>query len=126
MRKWDELIPAAVVDSVRKHWSGHDLQWAAKEVGLAEAYGTMYRRTSAFVHGSDVSTHIFGKQGTELPVLKLSPGDAELDAVIPAAMDLMYIMATRANEAFGLGEEKAVEKIVAELRRFVNDKTPSQ
>ena len=88
-------------------------------MGLAEAYGTMYRLTSAFAHSSDVSIHILRRQGAELPVLKLAPGDAELNAVIPAAIVLMLIMVRSANDAFGLGEDAAVERIAEELRRVV-------
>src|SRR4029077_9657573 len=57
VRAWDEVVDPRIVESVRRHWSGMTLEWAAKEVGMAEAYGTMYRYTSAFAHGSDLTGH---------------------------------------------------------------------
>lgn len=115
VRAWEELIPKEVVDSVRRHWSGKTLEWAAKEVDLVSAYALMYRSTSAFAHGSDANAHFFVRPGDEAPTLKLSPGDDQVQAVLVGSIVLMRIIFGAANEAFGLGEDAVIERISAEM-----------
>jgi hypothetical protein len=105
-----------VLKSVRRHWSGDSLQWAAKEVDLLSAYATMYRYTSTFAHGSDPNAHFFIRPGDKTPTLKLVPGGDEVQPVLDSSIILLAIIFEVANETLGLGEDDVVERIKAEVR----------
>ena len=107
-----------VLKSVRRHWSGYSLEWAANQVDLGSAYTTMYRYTSAFAHGSDVSAHFFVKKQDGIPTLKIAPGDDEVEAVLNSSIALLGVILESANERLGLGEGAIVERIRAETAKL--------
>jgi hypothetical protein len=117
VRKWDSAIGDDAVASVRNHWSGRSLEWAAGQVGMVYAYALMYRATSAFAHGADVSQHVYVKKGSDVPTLKLAPGDDQIRRVLPSSISLMRMIVGSLNAGFGLGEEAVIERIDAEIPR---------
>jgi hypothetical protein len=115
IKAWEEILRPEDVVSVRRHWSGGSLESVAGEVGMGGAYTMMYRWTSSFAHGSDTTAHFFVKQGSNVPTLKLVPGDDQLRPVLTSALDLLRIIASTFSEGWGLGEDDAVRRIAAEV-----------
>lgn len=112
---WRPVLGEEVLKSVRRHWSGKSLEWAAGEVSLETGYAVMYRHTSQFAHGSDVTEHFFVSSESDVPTLKLAPSDALLKPVLESSMLLLFDMIGTANDALGLGEESVVARMKAEL-----------
>lgn len=119
VQAWETVIPREAVASVRRHWSGKSLESAAKEVGLHTAYALMYRTTSAFAHGSDVTAHFFVSHDDESITLKLAPGGDQIRSVLNSSMILMRSIFAAANDGLGLGEDAVLERISAELPTVV-------
>jgi hypothetical protein len=111
---WEKYLSPQVLKSLRKHWSGRNLAWAAREVDMAHAYALMYRSTSAFAHGADANQHFFVTAAGGPPTLKLAPSGEQLKPVLESAINLMGVIIEAANDAFGLGEEAVIERIRAE------------
>jgi hypothetical protein len=117
VRVWSEVMPPDALASVRRHWSGHTLEWAAGEVGLLRPYAMMYRFTSGFAHGSDATAHFFVRRGEGVPTLKLMPGGDQVLAVLESAIELMAMIVKAPHETFGLDWDAVIHRIEGELPR---------
>jgi len=88
--------------NVRKHWSGHSLEWAASQLQEDASYQTLYRFMSPHAHAADLFSHIEPEE--EGPAMaNLVPGEAMTVHSIELAAMLLWSVASRMDEAWGLG-----------------------
>lgn len=106
-------LGADLVDSVRRHWSGNSVEWAAGELGLSSFYGTLYRITSSIAHGSDVMTHFSLDISSGTPTLKLIPTDDHIVPVLISAGTLLRMLTDWTNKSLRCDESDAVEQIAS-------------
>lgn len=128
VNQWTTLVTAAEVSNVRKHWAGPGgLESACRafgrQSGWSRIYTMMYRRLSAFSHGSDPSAHMFITRGAQIPTVKLLPGTDELDRVLPMACMHLLAMVRRFGDRLGLGIESDIEALMKKSLAFAKART---
>ena len=90
---------------VKKHWSGTgSLQAAMKKLKGDAMYATLYRHTSAISHVSDFGAHFSLDKDGEM-VWEIEPQVEGFEAPSYAARELLWAVANRIDEKFGLGYE---------------------
>lgn len=113
--EWLPILGETVLASVKQHWSGRSLQWAAEQVGLREAYIGLFRSTSAFAHVGDLGRQFSMTLEDPVPTLKLAPSDEFIERVLQSCLRLLSSIVSEANGSFGLEEDEVVARIEAEL-----------
>lgn len=98
---WDTTIGPAVNRSVKKHWSGHNIEWTARYLGWDPAYQLFYRFSSPSVHTGDVSQYLDITQDEDVTV-KLAPTDKLIQACLATASGMLWQATRTFNNRLGL------------------------
>jgi hypothetical protein len=107
-------LSQAEIDSVKKHWSGLSggLEAASKQLrrGWPIVYTLVYRDTSSYAHVADALSHMFIDKENNM-VLRLVPGDWDLDRTPKVARLLLWGILDGINRRLKLGFDAGIEKV---------------
>jgi hypothetical protein len=105
------ILGQAVVDSLRRGYSGMTVEATAARLGWANTYHVFYRYASSFSHASDPAQHLgFAPDGT--PILKLTPGaDPVIDTALAMARGILWTILYRVDARLGLCHASLIEPL---------------
>lgn len=117
------------VDSVRKHWSalGNGLEGVAWNLqsGWPRIYTLVYRDTSSYTHVADMTAHAWIDDDDQM-VIRVIPGDWELDRTPKVARLLMFEILARLNKRLKLGFDAQIDRVAPPTAHLGKPRRPKQ